>query len=450
MQQFRSEVLLTLDTSKQFQTWGGWEVTINRWMDDLDTLENNTQPVQKSILNKLLSNAVNDLGITAVRFEFSPSGKFGIEMDNDNEDCNNFDYTQIDWRGFDPYLEDYVIPMKKLIEEHGEKLTLDLHVITFDYPKDTIQWHLTEPEEYAELIVGCIKRMDDQFDIIPDYITPSNEPDNNTVMSKPQLLRNMRALVNRLQSEGYTNIKLRYPDTMRSKNVLPFFDELQGDYPDLLPYVDTLSFHGYGGLRKSTLNNIRSRAQTTGMKTAQTEWGDSSNISRDIYKSLVWADVSFYQNFGLNWQALKHGNPGEHYILTGFDGDESNAPYFNGFHPNTSFAYPNSKYYAFQQYSKYILPKYVRVDIKSSNYAVKPVAFMSHEGQITIVILNEKHGHTDIVINNVPVGIYNITLTDRVHNGIDMGQMNIGTKVEAGTISFSFNRPGTVTFFSDR
>ena len=443
IRQTRAAVTLTLDLTQKFQKWEGWEVTIPRWIDDIDTL-GGSQPVQKPMINKLLANAVKKLGITALRMGINLSGKFGVEINNDNDDPFNFDDTRIDWHGFDPYMKDFVMPMKALVEARGEKFTLNFQIITFDFPKGTMQWHLSQPEEYAELVVGCIKRMDKLFKVIPDYITPSNEPDNHTSMTKTQLLDNMQTLMSRLQQEGYTNIKLRYPDTMRINSALSFLDKLEADYPDVLPYLKTFSFHGYGGLGMETLNSIRDRAQGLGITTAQTEWMNSKNISQDIYKCIVWGNVSLYQHYVLAWQSQNGGNPGVHYILTGFNGDNSKPPSFDGFHVNTDFTYPRSHYYAYQQYSRYIRPGDIRVDISSTNANIKPVAFEDTNGRLTIVVLNEKTGNTDVIIKNVKAGKYNITLTDAKNNGTKVGKQVV--RSQGDSLTFSFVRPGTVTF----
>src|SRR3990172_8581168 len=282
------------------------------------------------------------------------------------------------------------------------------------------------------------------FKVIPDYITPSNEPDNHTSMTKTQLLDNMQTLMRRLQQEGYTNIKLRYPDTMRINSALSFLDKLEADYPDVLPYLKTFSFHGYGGLGMETLNSIRDRAQGLGITTAQTEWMNSKNISQDIYKCIVWGNVSLYQHYVLAWQGQNGGNPGVHYILTGFNGDNSKPPSFDGFHVNTDFTYPRSHYYAYQQYSRYIRPGDIRVDISSTNANIKPVAFEDTNGRLTIVVLNEKTGNTDVIIKNVKAGKYNITLTDAKNNGTKVGKQVV--RSQGDSLTFSFVRPGTVTF----
>ena len=448
IRQTKAAVTLTLDLTQKFQKWEGWEVTVPRWGGTYTNTLDGSQPVQKPQLNKLLANAVKKLGITVARMEINLSGKNGVEINNDNDDPFVFDETQIEWRSFDPYMKDFVMPMKAMVKANGEKLKLDLHIITYDFPKGTMQWHLSQPEEYAEVVVGCIKRMKKLFKVIPDYITPSNEPDNHTSMTKTQLLDNMQTLMRRLQQEGYTNIKLRYPDTLKISNALSFIDELEANYPDLLPYLKTLSFHGYGGLGMGTLNSIRDRARDLGITTAQTEWMNSKNISQDIYKCIVWSNVSLYQHYVLAWQGQNGGNPGVHYILTGFNGDNSKPPSFDGFHVNTDFTYPKSQYYAYRQYSRHIRPGDIRVDIASTDANIKPVAFKGTNGRLAIVVLNERTGNTDLIIKNVKAGIYNTTLTDAKNNGTKVGKQVVRSRGDS--LTFSFVRPGTVTFFKKR
>lgn len=298
-------VTLTVDSTQRYQTWEGWEVTVENFHCD-NSAQGDSHPVPQSILDQLIDDAVNNLELTALRLEAHPVGKFGagLEVVNDNNDPFDLDTNSIDWTLIDPYVRCIVVPFKTRVEAHGEEFTLNLHAVAWG------SWHWLEPasdpgQEYAELMMACLDHLKNNFGITPDYLTIYNEPDNGKE-GPDVVIRGMKKLATRMKAAGYTT-KLRFPDTSTVSAALSWFDRLVATEPGLLSQVGHFSFHGYGGFSTATLNAIRSRAQKHGIATSQTEWWFENNHPPDIVTCMTEANITLYQPYALG--AWPDNNP---------------------------------------------------------------------------------------------------------------------------------------------
>jgi len=224
-------VTLTVDSTQRYQTWEGWEVTAEHVHFDALTL-GDKHPAPQNILNELLDDAVNNLGLTAVRLEVHPHDPKmarGMEMTNDNEDPFVLDPSKIRWEWLDPYVRCIALPMKQILFARGDKFTLNLHAVAWG------SWHWREPasdpgQEYAEFMMACLDHLKDKFGVTPDYVTIYNEPDNGKEGKEKDVgkacvffvIRGIKKLAARMQVAGYTTL-LRFPDITRVENALSWF-----------------------------------------------------------------------------------------------------------------------------------------------------------------------------------------------------------------------------------
>jgi hypothetical protein len=415
-------VTLTVDSTKRYQTWEGWEATVEVYHHDAPTL-GDRHPVPQAILNRLLDDAVNNLGLTALRLEamiMLSRNRPGLEPINDNDDPFLLDPDKFRWHWFDPYVRSIVLPMKRKVEARGEKFTLNLHAIAWN------AWHWDEPtsdpgQEYAEFMMACLDRLKNKFGITPDYLTVYNEPDNsNATETKDEVIRGMKKLATRMKAAGYTT-KLRFPEVSFLKNAISWFDRLAATEPNLLSQVGQFTFHGYGGFNRATLNAIRSRAQTHDITTAQTEWWFTGNHPPDIYTCMTEADVMLYQPYALGiWP---NNNPSR-----GLYGITYSGGIFP-FHNYTGYV-RGPDWYDIYHYSAFIRPGDVRIEITSSDSVVKPVAFEKPNGKVVVVAINSSSAEREVQVQGLPAGVYGIVFTTPKRKGVESQPVT----VEAGEL----------------
>ena len=173
-----AQATLTVDASQRYQTWEGMESATGGFHFD-DPSIGSVDPVPQTILDEVLDDAVNNLGLSAIRYEVH-LGDEGpnhgvIERVNDNSDPFVLDNSNIFWDAFDPYVSSQLIPFKQLVEARGDTFTLNLHAVAWD------SWQWYEPasdpgQEYAEIMMACLDRLKNVFGIEPAYLTVVNEP----------------------------------------------------------------------------------------------------------------------------------------------------------------------------------------------------------------------------------------------------------------------------------
>ena len=392
-------VTLSVDSAQRHQSWEGWEATVEQFHIDVP-FPGDQHPVPQNILNGLIDDAVNNLGLTALRLEVHPVHRGGgMEESNDNKDPFVLDSGKIRWANLDAYVRCIAIPFKQRVEARGEKFTLNLHAVAWGV------WHWHSPtsdpgQEYAEFMMACLDRLKDRHRIVPDYLTIYNEP-NNGSEGRDVVIRAMKKLTARMQAAGYAT-KLRFPDTSTASAALSWFDRLVATEPGLMRQVGHLSFHGYGGFNPSTLNAIRSRAEEHGIATSQTEWWFTSNHPPDIFSSMTEADVTLYQPYALG--AWPNNNPSRGLYACTYLGGDFPLHSYTGWRRGPDW-------YEIYQFSAFIRPGDVRIEITTSNDSINPVAFRKPEGEIVVVAINSTSAGQDVQIEGLPTGTYGIVYT---------------------------------------
>jgi len=404
-------VIVTIDSSERHQTWEAWEVTVNMGHRSDNALSNlDRHPVDQWVLDEIVADAADNLGITAIDLPVSLTDeRHSIEPVNDNADPFALDDTRVRWNWIDPYIRAIVLPLKERVEARGVPFTFTVRAVAWN------AWQWGEPEldpgqEYVEIVFGTLERLRSKFGLVPDYLSPMNEPDHlSSDTSKAQIIRGISKLAVRLQASGYPT-KLSFPEVSHVKNTLDWFDAMAEAEPTLLPLVGRISFHGYpqGFERhRRTLNRIRARAHEYGLTTAQTEWWFTTDHPPDIITCMTEGDISVYQPF----------------VLSGFSNNPERGPYgitySGGTFPlfNATGWVRGPDWYELYQFSGFIRPGDVRIDATSSRSGIRTVAFEKPDGRQTVVVLNTESEAVALEFRGLAPGAYDIVLTDAGHNG---------------------------------
>ena len=136
-------VEVTLKSAVKHQTILGWSV--NPWQPWIT-------PWQR---DRLLDEAVNELGLTRIRYgqqNGSRHGRIMWEPVNDDGDPYHINWSAFGTEGVDRYVRTWILPFKKRVEANGEPFELWISPSFFNGGSTgrVPEWLYQSPGEYAE------------------------------------------------------------------------------------------------------------------------------------------------------------------------------------------------------------------------------------------------------------------------------------------------------------
>jgi O-glycosyl hydrolase len=413
---------VTLDPSTKMQTIIGWEATAQTGQDDVPRAS------YDAYIDELMDAAVNDLGLTRLRVELrsgaeSTAGGGTYPIVNDNADPNVIDPKGFDFSVLDKQIDLIVLPMKKRVEQNGEKFFFNLNYVSFlDKPTVTPSLHAEQPEEYAEFVFATYKHVKDKYGIDIDAWEPILEPDNVQAWTAQRLGAAIAAAATRLKKEGFTPHFIA-PSCTDMGHAITYYDTMI-QVPGVLPYLLELSYHRYGGVSDQNLMAIQMRSQRDKIGSSMLEHIGSDYT--DLHKDLALAWNTSWQQFTLAFPAKMDGG----------------GTYFSVVNPTS--AHPQiqilSRTKLLRQYFKFVRPGAVRMGAMSSVPKFEPLAFTNTSGKVVVVVKSNAAGGFSIA--GLPDGKYGIKYTTQTEYDIDApdayaygGQLLVARIPEAGVIT---------------
>jgi len=396
-------VVLTFDPATKHQTMEAWSIVLPCWTFDAwarakpeDAMRAYDEQPPHSNQSKTLRQAtaadVVERGFTRVRLEVGPQ----VEMVNDNDDP-----TVINWKAFrfkwqDIMVKEQLLPMKHLIEARGGKM---LVYISYDLRSSrTPQW-LLQPAEYAEMAVATLTYLKKTYGLEPKYWSVINEPGNNRP-GNPKLCAELTAAAGKRIAEAGFKTRMSGPEVVTPGLVDRYMKALE-ETPGALDHFAQLTYHLYGA--PDTISNretIRRWARKLKVTTAQTEWmeGADLDVARAIWLDLTVADAVTWERY--TWDIIRDPK-------------------------SNSFKRKKTAWYV-RQFSRFICPGAVRVEIISDDRIIRPLAYLSPNGKPVLVLLNLDERHLPATINGLPPGTYKVSYTNWYAFGRLMPQVVLG------------------------
>jgi len=408
----QGQAVITLDPGTTDQTIIGWEATdyFFDWPG-----HSASYPL---FLDDLYDKTANDLGINRVRLEIRSGTEssvdawelfengqideaqfesyYGYNVENDNSDPLVINPNGFHYAGVDHVVEGLILPLKQRLETKGEQLYLNLCYVGGCYP---YEWECgpvnrevhRDPDEYAEFILAVFLYMQDKYGFVPDGVEVSLEPEVFGTFSARQMGDNLVAAAVRLAANGFA------PDFIAPSNTstyaaINYFDDMI-QVPGVLNYLTEFSYHLYSGNDNSARQQIWSRAQQYGLRTAMNEHIGSPY--QDLHNDLKIAMNCSWAQMGLaggsSWFC-----GGDYYGIDETDPDNPQVIICN-----------RTKFY--RQYFKFIRRGAVRIGASSSSGTFDPLAFINPDGKFVVVV--NASGGGDFAIQGLPAGTYGIKYT---------------------------------------
>ncbi len=370
-------VAVTVQRADRHQTILGWGKT-TPWLAGTALLR------QQSI-----EQAVNDFGINRLRFEgLCGNGltRRSWEWLNDDDDPRKINWQAFNTAQLDARARQWLLPWKSAVESRGEKFDLYVSPSFFQGGStgDVPAWMLADPAEYAEWAEALLLRLRDKHGIEADWYCICNEAGNNNRFSPAVVVRCAKALMPRLRQRGFRTM-LQHPESVNAHVAWRYLEAIRND-PAMWKWIGLVSYHWYGRDNQSAMVKLRDLAGRRKLPTAQTEF---MNLTIDhLYDDMVLGGVSYWEVYGLvgpDYQAAA-----SHVSSTTFQGGKW--------------------YWRFRQVSHYVRPGAVRIGCRSSDDALRCLAFLG-KGKPAVVLINTKQpcAERKVTIAGLSPGSYGVS-----------------------------------------
>ena len=379
------DAVITIDPTTRYQTMVAWEATAQAGQ------EFKSFPEYRDML---FSNAVNQLGINRLRVELRSGAENGAapqsqmyETVNDNDDPLVINENGFHFGELDSMIEQVVLPMKKLLDESGESLLINLNYV--DFGPSSFE-HKEHPDEYAEFILAAFLHLKAKYGFVPDTVELILEPDTDSAdWSAKQVATAAVATAARLKANGFAPAFVA-PSTTNAANAVKYIDEI-AQVPGALETVVEFSYHRYADATEDVLKDIASRGRLYGKRTSMLEWIGADQTT--LYQDLTLANVSAWQQYTLAFSGRDDG--GAYYKVKS---EESGSEIAIG-----------KRTRHLRQYFQCARAGAVRVAASSSNPNLAPVAFQDSRGSFSLTINAEAPGTAKI--RGLSPQVYTISLT---------------------------------------
>ena len=246
-------VVITIDPTRTYQTFRGWGANLS-FMRDLNF-------VAQAAVDRVIDEAVNDLGLTFLRIGF------GYLSEPVNDNANPRD---IDWSGFldkesiDREGARGLLAFARLVRANGETPVL---LLNRDWGDSAPSWK--SDAEFAEHIAATLLYYRDHLGIDIAFTAIDNEPDHGGDPYTPEREHAIiKVMGPALKSFGLST-KIALDEGLNPQTVWNAVSAMGNDR-NVWPYIGLLNWHLYG-----PTDPFRSQIRDVGIKrgipTAQTE-----------------------------------------------------------------------------------------------------------------------------------------------------------------------------------
>jgi hypothetical protein len=390
------EAVITIDPSVTYQTISGWEadqlgpITLH----DIDDV-----PAREAFLanRDAIHDLAIDLGINRVRVEVVSPGPKQRGADFDLE-------------AFDNEMREAILPYRRKLQAQGQKLWINICVVGSKYADN--------PQGYARKVLLFHQHMQSKYGFLPDSWEVALEPDvfgwQTTGAAGIKLGKAIFEAGSLLRANGFPSRIFVAPSASNIYTSQGLFDDAVRLAPNCVPFLAELSYHLYHGKKDDAARaGIKKRAEAHGLRTSMLELiaGDYSVLHAD----LKHANVSAWQQYVLFGVAKTAsgtvvGDDGSMYLI-----------YTN--HTATPRVVITERAKFLRQYFRFVLGGARRVEAKTTNLALDPVAFVNQNG--TQVVIVKAAGRGTFAVNGLQPGTYGIKYTTVSQYNIDAPTVSV-------------------------
>lgn len=398
--------LIVVNPSVTYQTIVGWEGSYGPYkylpIPNLATFQGTAFDL-----------AVNELGITRLRFEIPMAGPGQrSEFDCPVPRTDGWDFTCFDT------IMDGAVQFKRLVEARGDRFWLNVTVVG---SKGS-----SSPEAYAQEALAIYQHLQQRYGFLPDSWEVALEPgmfrwDSATTLARAML---MTAMI--LEQHGFSTPYFIGPSSECGiPTALEWFDRM-ANIPGAITLIKEFSYHRYCAPSDTDLMKVADLGRTYSINTSQLEFIGASY--KELHDDLKKANVAAWQQYLLFFPAAQ--DKGGQYIIV--DNPEADSP--------TIRLASRSNF--LRQYFLYIRPGALRIEATSNDSRIDPVAFLNGNGTQVVVVKTD--GESEFSIAGLRPGRYGVKFT--TENAYDVDRADIDLS-EGDNLTASIPGAGVITIF---
>ncbi|HVY74830.1 MAG TPA: PKD domain-containing protein [Puia sp.] len=380
-----------------------------------------------------VNTLINDLGVTVLRDNIPTD----FESVNDDADPNTTDLSKFKYGGFTDhiqYLKDMkAAGLKTLIitswsppawmktNNNVNGLKADAPAYNSNPGSADNQLRTDMYEEFAERCVAYIRIVKQKTGLDVYGISLQNEPrftePYESCVFNGEALRDLIKVVGRRFAHDGITAKIFMPEDVG------YFDGIRGLIQPILADAEAMSYVGMVATHGYAFDGVTAASTDAQTWDAMYQWGAAQgkplwmtetsgfsnnmqgalDLSKAMYTALRFGNVSAWLFWSLSTSTL------DTYTLMSSAGEKS------------------KRYYASEQFYKYIRPDAYRVTATSDDAgAVYPLAFVNDADQTkTIVLVNDNEMNVPVKITGADDTHYELLVTDSLRNCLDLGAEDI-------------------------
>lgn len=336
---------------------------------------------------------------------------------NDNSDPNVIDWSTFKWGGRKgPLPEDAVGQSEAATISAVSRLGVNGDYFgTIQGPKWNGFWQASDgpappdtkssfsPDENVENTLALLLHYRKYGTVFP-MVSPFSEPSGggiNWVISADQAVQVVTRLGQRLEANGFTNVKMSIPGCTNIADSIRYAQAILGD-PAARRYVGAIEYHAYGaagGLGGvdptsqqpdyvAARRQLSALAASYGVPVRMTEYADSADLlgrANSVFNELEFANSQTYMALLVFASASSRHSQGQ--------GDSAGMVFYtpgsNG--GVTGIAPTSATGVAVGQYSRHVAPGAVRLGVTSSDPGLRVQAFRQDAaGNLSLIVINNQ------------------------------------------------------------
>ena len=378
-----AQPVITIDPSVRYQTirgFGGSMAFSEAFL--------NTMP--QSAFDHLVWRLFEDLRVGIVR----------VRMRNEIEPANdNGNPDSINWGNVHALPDTAVIRLIRAARVRGNNVQV---LVTPWSPPSWIKTNDTTingghlrvgmEAELAEWVRIFLLLWENQYGLPIQLLSIQNEPSyvatyESCIYTPAEMNRALRSVVPRLRAWGFDSLQIIAPDDLSAEGSLTFADSLLL-VPDVRAMLTGFAVHNYSTVystptsKVSLLQNIKQRCTSASVPVWHTEYGNLSNYAAGSLAEAVleaWHWIVALNDLGsstyLHWQLAASTRSNSNPLGTALV----------QFHNDNSTFYIPRKYFFVKQFSRFIRPGMVRINLTGLPASVLGTAF--HDGANGVTVL---------------------------------------------------------------
>lgn len=357
-----------------------------------------------------------------------------IEPQNDDSDPRSIRREGFDFSAVDPYLREFVLPLRERARASGLPFVLILRADTsFRHRAPRENFLRQNSEEYAEFALAALGHLRD-FGLDADYWMLDRAAEQERDWTPSRLAQMTRDAGRRIREAGYTT-KIAVPEASRPGLVAKWLGEVAGT-PDAAAQLGLITYHSFdydftveeeppAAARRPVADwgrMLRVPIMQTGQATAGRRnpgrWSvggieQSLDMAEQVHADMVYGEAGGWAS----WKAFS---------VTARENEAGSGAPILVRRKDWEVVQPRA-YWALRQYSRFVPAGSQRVEVvpERDRRDVRALGFVTPGGKPVVIVYNRRAAPVQVRIRNLPPLLFEMTVTSPAEKGASYAPIQV-------------------------